>query len=74
MMGDWVKGEVTAANLTPGKDILCAPTPRSGPASFNWISNSLSFFDKKKGTPPRPTDKSSSPRFCRTAMQRLRTR
>jgi glucose/mannose transport system substrate-binding protein len=49
MMGDWVKGEVTAANLTPGKDILCAPTPRSGPASFNWISNSLSFFGKQKG-------------------------
>ena len=49
IMGDWVKGEVTAANLVPGKDILCVPTPRSGPPSFNWISNSLSFFSKHKG-------------------------
>ena len=55
MMGDWVKGEITAANLTPGKDILCVATPRAKPGGFNWISNSLSFFAKKKGD-PTPTD------------------
>lgn len=55
MMGDWTKGEVTAAKLTPGKDILCVPTPRSQPNSFLWISNSMSFFAADKNN-PKPTD------------------
>lgn len=49
LMGDWVKGEVTAANLEPGKDILCVPTPRNEATGFLWISNSMSFFAKAKG-------------------------
>ncbi|AXS83523.1 MULTISPECIES: ABC transporter substrate-binding protein [Marinobacter] len=36
IMGDWAKGEFTAAGLTPGKDYLCAPAPAtSGDFTFN---------------------------------------
>lgn len=49
LMGDWTKGEITHANLTPGKDILCVPTPRAEQGTFLWISNSMSFFAAKKG-------------------------
>ena len=51
MMGDWTKGEVTAAGLKPGVDILCVPTPRTTQGPFLWISNSMSFFAAKKGDP-----------------------
>jgi len=27
LMGDWVKGEITNANLVPGQDVLCAVAP-----------------------------------------------
>lgn len=30
IMGDWAKGEFTAAGKVPGKDFLCAPTPGGG--------------------------------------------
>ncbi|WP_336365964.1 ABC transporter substrate-binding protein [Marinobacter sp. C2H3] len=36
IMGDWAKGEFTAAGLTAGKDYLCAPAPgTAGIFSFN---------------------------------------
>lgn len=44
--GDWVKGEVTNAELTPGKDILCLDTPRDTPGGYLWSSNTISFFAK----------------------------
>lgn len=36
IMGDWAKGEFTAAQLTPGEDYLCAPAPgTTGQFTFN---------------------------------------
>jgi glucose/mannose transport system substrate-binding protein len=49
IMGDWVKGEVTHANLVPGKDILCISTPRAKDTGYLWSSNTMSFFTKTKG-------------------------
>jgi glucose/mannose transport system substrate-binding protein len=44
IMGDWAKGEFTAAGKAPGKDYLCVPAPGTG-----YILNSDSFgmFDSK---------------------------
>ncbi|KPP98815.1 ABC transporter substrate-binding protein [Marinobacter sp. HL-58] len=36
IMGDWAKGEFSAADLTPGEDYLCAPAPGTeGQFTFN---------------------------------------
>jgi len=36
IMGDWAKGEFSAAELTPGEDYLCAPAPgTTGQFTFN---------------------------------------
>jgi glucose/mannose transport system substrate-binding protein len=36
IMGDWAKGEFTAAGLTPGEDYVCAPAPgTTGQFTFN---------------------------------------
>lgn len=36
IMGDWAKGEFSAAELTPGEDYLCAPAPGTeGQFTFN---------------------------------------
>ena len=44
LMGDWVKGELTAADLEPGKDILCLPAPGTeGKYSYNL--DSIAMFD-----------------------------
>ncbi|MBX6321146.1 MAG: carbohydrate ABC transporter substrate-binding protein [Rhodospirillaceae bacterium] len=45
IMGDWAKGEILAAGRTPGKDVLCAPTP--GVAGFILNSDSFAFFKVK---------------------------
>ncbi len=45
IMGDWAKGEILAAGKTPGKDVLCAPTP--GAAGFILNSDSFAFFKVK---------------------------
>ncbi len=44
IMGDWAKGEFTAAGKTPGKDYICAPAPgTSGKFTFNI--DSFAFFE-----------------------------
>jgi glucose/mannose transport system substrate-binding protein len=43
IMGDWAKGEFTAAELEPGIDYLCVPTP--GAPGFILNSDSFAFFD-----------------------------
>lgn len=42
IMGDWAKGEFTAAGLTPGEDILCASTPGDG---FLYNVDSFAMFE-----------------------------
>ncbi|ADZ93160.1 ABC transporter substrate-binding protein [Marinomonas mediterranea] len=44
LMGDWAKGEMTHANVTPGKDILCLPAPSTA-GSFLFISDFFAGFD-----------------------------
>ena len=37
LMGDWAKGEIVAADLVPGEDILCAPAPgNTGTYTFHF--------------------------------------
>ncbi|EPC02571.1 sugar ABC transporter substrate-binding protein [Litchfieldella anticariensis FP35 = DSM 16096] len=43
LMGDWAKGEFTAAGLEPGKDYLCAPAPGTE-HSFTFNIDSLAMF------------------------------
>ena len=43
IMGDWAKGELVAAGVEPGVDILCAPTPSDG--AFVLNSDSFAFFE-----------------------------
>ena len=45
-MGDWAKGEFTAAGKVPGKDYLCAPTPGST-ASYTYNVDSFAMFKLK---------------------------
>jgi glucose/mannose transport system substrate-binding protein len=44
IMGDWAKGEFTAAGKVPGKDYLCAPTPGAG---YLYNVDSFAMFDVK---------------------------
>lgn len=44
IMGDWAKGEFTAAGKVPGKDYLCAPTPGNG---YLYNVDSFAMFDVK---------------------------
>ncbi|TDX32067.1 carbohydrate ABC transporter substrate-binding protein (CUT1 family) [Modicisalibacter xianhensis] len=43
LMGDWAKGEFTAAGMTPGEDYLCAPAPGTEEA-FTFNIDSLAMF------------------------------
>ena len=43
IMGDWAKGEFTAADQEAGGDYLCVPTP--GDSGFILNSDSFAFFD-----------------------------
>ncbi|MDW7748480.1 ABC transporter substrate-binding protein [Halomonas sp.] len=43
LMGDWAKGEFTAAGLTAGEDYLCAPAPGTQQA-FTFNIDSLAMF------------------------------
>ncbi len=43
IMGDWAKGEFTAAGKQPDQDYLCFPTPGSQ-GSFSYLVNSFSMF------------------------------
>ena len=43
IMGDWAKGEFTAAGLTPGKDYICAPAPGTD-GEFTFNVDSFAMF------------------------------
>ena len=43
IMGDWAKGEFTAAGLTPGKDYICAPAPGTD-SEFTFNVDSFAMF------------------------------
>lgn len=47
--GDWAKGELSAAGVKVGEDVLCAAAPRSEPGGFAYVVNSISFFTSEKG-------------------------
>jgi glucose/mannose transport system substrate-binding protein len=49
IMGDWAKGEFTAAGKKPGVDFLCAPTP--GTQGYLLNTDSFVFFTVKGGGP-----------------------
>ncbi|WP_024872032.1 ABC transporter substrate-binding protein [Tolumonas lignilytica] len=44
LMGDWVKGELTAASVVPGKDILCLPAPGTA-GKFSYNLDSFAMFN-----------------------------
>ncbi len=46
VMGDWVKGEITAAQLIPNRDILCEPAPGTA-GMFNYNIDSIAMFNTK---------------------------
>ncbi|MEO9703355.1 MAG: sugar ABC transporter substrate-binding protein, partial [Marinobacter alexandrii] len=43
IMGDWAKGEFTAAGLTPGEDYLCAAAPGTA-GEFTFNVDSFAMF------------------------------
>ncbi len=46
IMGDWAKGEFTAAGKVPGKDYVCAPAPGTD-GQFTFNIDSFAFFNIK---------------------------
>lgn len=46
-MGDWAKGEFTAAKKLPGKDYICAAAPGTA-NSFTYNIDSFVFFQQKE--------------------------
>lgn len=44
IMGDWAKGEITAAGKTPGEDVLCAAAP--GAEGFILNTDSFAMFEQ----------------------------
>lgn len=44
IMGDWAKGEFTAAGKIPGTDYICAPAPGTE-GKFTFNIDSFAFFD-----------------------------
>lgn len=49
IMGDWAKGEFTAAGKVPGKDYICAPAPGTD-GQFTHNVDSFAFFEIKDET------------------------
>ncbi|PUA20042.1 ABC transporter substrate-binding protein [Glaciimonas sp. PCH181] len=45
-MGDWAKGEFTAAGKVPGKDFLCVPAPDTA-KSYTYNIDSIAMFKVK---------------------------
>ena len=45
IMGDWAKGEFTAADKTPGVDFVCVPSPGTAD-SFTFNIDSFAFFEQ----------------------------
>ncbi len=46
IMGDWAKGEFTAAGKMPGKDYVCVPAPGTA-GQFTYNVDSFAFFELK---------------------------
>ncbi|WP_367988525.1 ABC transporter substrate-binding protein [Vibrio sp. NTOU-M3] len=44
IMGDWAKGEFSAAGKVPGKDYICAPAPGTD-GQFTFNIDSFAFFE-----------------------------
>lgn len=44
LMGDWAKGEITAAGLTPGEEIMCVTAPDTE-GSFLFNTDFFAMFD-----------------------------
>lgn len=44
IMGDWAKGEFTAAGKVPGKDYVCVPAPGTA-GEFTYNVDSFAFFE-----------------------------
>ncbi|ELR8701539.1 carbohydrate ABC transporter substrate-binding protein [Vibrio vulnificus] len=44
IMGDWAKGEFSAAGKVPGKDYICAPAPGTA-GQFTFNIDSFAFFE-----------------------------
>jgi len=48
IMGDWAKGEFTAAGKVPGKDYVCVPAPGTA-GQFTHNVDSFAFFELQDG-------------------------
>ncbi|CAJ1859354.1 putative sugar-binding periplasmic protein [Aeromonas veronii] len=46
LMGDWVKGELSAGNYRPGEDIACLPSPGSA-GLFSYNLDSIAMFKQR---------------------------
>jgi glucose/mannose transport system substrate-binding protein len=46
VMGDWVKGELSAGNYRPGEDIACLPSPGSE-GLFSYNLDSIAMFKQR---------------------------
>ncbi|MEH8160590.1 ABC transporter substrate-binding protein [Aeromonas veronii] len=46
IMGDWVKGELSAGNYRPGEDIACLPSPGSA-GLFSYNLDSIAMFKQR---------------------------
>ncbi|MCF5729867.1 ABC transporter substrate-binding protein [Aeromonas veronii] len=46
VMGDWVKGELSAGNYRPGEDIACLPSPSSA-GLFSYNLDSIAMFKQR---------------------------
>ncbi|MFQ1804550.1 ABC transporter substrate-binding protein [Aeromonas veronii] len=46
VMGDWVKGELSAGNYRPGEDIACLPSPGST-GLFSYNLDSIAMFKQR---------------------------
>ena len=46
VMGDWVKGELSAGNYRPGEDIECLPSPGSA-GLFSYNLDSIAMFKQR---------------------------
>jgi len=66
LMGDWAKGEVIAAKLTPGKEILCAVAPGT---QGSYLFNTDFFAMFKVGADRRPAQLTMASSVMNPAFQ-----
>jgi glucose/mannose transport system substrate-binding protein len=62
-MGDWAKGEFTAAGKTPGADYICMPAPGTA-GSFTFNIDSFIMFDQED-----PAAKTSQGHLAESIME-----